>query len=110
VQRVLSLKGRFEFEIASNGKVGVAIAKKFMPDIIFLDIMMPGMNGLQVLKKLKSNPKTESIPVVILSGNDDCELQEEASQLFNEDYLLKTTSPKEFTEKVFSILDRNEAH
>lgn len=108
VQRALSLKGHFEFEIASNGKIGVSIAKKFIPDIILLDIMMPGMSGLQVLEKLKSNPKTESIPVCILSGTDDYQTQEEASQLYTEDYLLKTTPPKEFTEKVFSILERNE--
>ncbi len=53
---------------ANDGKEGIAKAEKEIPDLIILDIKMPIMDGLQTLVKLKSNPKTSHIPVIMLSG------------------------------------------
>lgn len=53
---------------ASNGQESLAKAASEMPDVILLDIMMPGMNGFEVCKQLKENEKTKNIPVVILSA------------------------------------------
>ncbi len=61
-------KQDYSVEIAENGEVGLSKAKTFLPDIILLDIMMPKMNGIQVIQKLKSDPSMKNIPVIALSN------------------------------------------
>ena len=63
----LKLDG-FEVYLAENGKVGLEIAREKMPDLILLDWMMPGMDGLQVLSELKHDDATKSIPVFMLTA------------------------------------------
>jgi len=53
---------------ANDGKEGIEKAEKESPDLILLDVMMPRMNGLETLTRLKSNPTTSRIPVIMLSG------------------------------------------
>lgn len=57
--------------VANNAFDGIAMVFTKKPNIIFLDIMMPDLNGLQVLKLLKSIPDTQNIPVLMISGNTD---------------------------------------
>lgn len=67
---------KYEVHVARNGKEGVSAAKKLKPDFILLDIMMPEMNGLEALDKLKADKDTKNIPVVMLtnlSGDEDVE-------------------------------------
>ncbi|OGR98358.1 MAG: hypothetical protein A2016_12075 [Elusimicrobia bacterium GWF2_62_30] len=54
--------------LAENGKEGLAKAAKLKPDIIFLDIMMPDMNGIEVLRELQAGDETSDIPVIVMSG------------------------------------------
>ena len=53
---------------ATNGEDGLRIAKQNMPDLILLDVLMPGMDGLQMIDELKSDPKIGSIPVIFLTS------------------------------------------
>lgn len=57
----------FEVKTALTGASGVALAKQDKPDLIFLDIMMPELNGLEVCAQLKEDPQTSDIPIVIIS-------------------------------------------
>jgi len=68
--RLLSKEG-FLVEIADNGESGMDKALELKPDVIVLDVLMPGMDGWDVLTRLKNNPETESIPVVMLTMVDD---------------------------------------
>lgn len=66
----------YEVAMAQDGEEGITKAQIFQPTVILLDVMMPKMNGLQVLERLKSDPQTKSIPVVILTnlaGQQDAE-------------------------------------
>lgn len=54
--------------VTSNGEDGINRAVEKLPDLIILDIMMPGMDGMDVASLLKANPKTERIPIIFLSG------------------------------------------
>lgn len=58
----------YTMTLAHDGKDGLAKAAALKPDIIFLDIMMPGMNGIEVLRELQAGDETSDIPVIILSG------------------------------------------
>lgn len=74
VRRVLSLqlaKIGFEVSTAETGDKGFEMAKSVRPDIILLDLMMPGMDGFQVLKRVKSIDALAAIPVVILTASHD---------------------------------------
>lgn len=64
----------FEVQLARDGEEGIQQAKKFLPDIIMMDIMMPKVNGIQALERLKSDPTFADTPIVILtnlSSTDD---------------------------------------
>jgi CheY-like chemotaxis protein len=67
---------KYEVEMAADGEDGLAKAATAKPTVILLDVMMPKMNGLQVLEKLKVNPQTNHIPVIMLTnlaGQQDAE-------------------------------------
>ena len=61
----------YELETAESGEGALLAAERFSPDVILLDIMMPGMNGYMVIARLKENPATKHIPVLVLSSLDD---------------------------------------
>src|SRR5260370_6969075 len=56
----------FQVEVASDGEQGIALAQRIDPDLIILDVMMPGIDGLEVCRRLLSNPTTRDIPILIL--------------------------------------------
>jgi len=55
---------------ASNGEEGIHMAEEIMPDLVFLDVMMPKVDGLQVCRQIKATPKTAKIPVIMLTAAD----------------------------------------
>ena len=66
-EKKLKLEG-FQVETALRGQTGLEKAKSLQPDLILLDILMPGMDGFEVMEKLKSDPETKKIPVVFLTN------------------------------------------
>jgi CheY-like chemotaxis protein len=91
-----------EYEIrgASNGEDGLKFAKEFQPSVIFLDIVMPGINGWQVLHTLKADPLTAHIPVIFLTVIDNKPL---GFELGASDYLIKPLNPKDVEEALIRI-------
>lgn len=93
-------------ETASDGEGALAKVGSFGPDLILLDIMMPKMDGFEVLRRLKANEITKRIPVVILTnlGGDDTNTLR-GLELGAVTYLIKSTyTPKEVVQKVNEIL------
>ena len=82
-------KNGFEVFTAENGSTGWDTVIKELPDIILLDVMMPVMNGFQVLKKLKAKTETQEIPVVILSNFGEVDQMTEGFLAGATDYLIK---------------------
>ena len=66
-QNAFSFQG-FEVEMASDGKEGLEAASSLKPDLILTDIMMPNMDGIEMLKKIKAKPQTKNIPVIVMSN------------------------------------------
>ena len=86
---------------ASNGKDGLKKAVDESPELIFLDIKMPEMDGFEVLKKLRSDTKTKNIPVVILSNFDEQDMIEKGLSLGANEYLIKSQfTPEEISSKI----------
>ncbi|MFZ2154312.1 MAG: response regulator [Candidatus Moraniibacteriota bacterium] len=88
------LKDKFELEdfevlLAENGLVGLNSALNNLPDMILLDIAMPVMDGLEMLKLLKADEKTKDLKVIILTNYGDMEKFTQANELGANDYLVK---------------------
>ncbi len=67
LQEFLELQG-YAVELAKDGIEGVALAKKIVPDLILLDIMLPGMDGMNVLLNIKSKPELVAIPIIMCTA------------------------------------------
>ena len=85
----LELIKKFKVYTATNGKAGIKTAIRKKPDLIILDIMMPGIDGFDVLTALKENIKTMSIPVVMMTALDQDDPKEKACGLYCADYFTK---------------------
>ncbi len=91
---------------AADGEEGVEKVKKESPDIVLLDLILPGIDGFEVLSKIKEDPALSSIPVVILSNLGQREEVEKGLKLGAVDYMIKAHfTPGEITEKVKLILN-----
>ena len=86
--------------IAKNGEIALSIAGKALPDLILLDIMMPGIDGYEVCRQLKANPVTSDIPVIFLSALGDTEDKVKGLQLGAVDYVTKPFQPDEVIARV----------
>ena len=80
---------------AYGGQEGLERAEKENPNLILLDIMMPGINGIETLFSLKSNPKTNYIPVIMLSCRGELSYLAKAKDLGSVDYFIKPFELKE---------------
>lgn len=99
-----NLQGDFyDIRSADNGEEGIKAASEYQPDVIFLDVVMPGINGWQVLHSLKSDPITAPIPVVFLTVLDNKALGMELGAF---DYLLKPLNARELEKTLLRILGK----
>jgi len=99
LKRILIKQG-YIVETASSGEEAVKKAPEISPDLILLDITMPGMDGFDVIKWLKENKDTHSIPVIFLTGNDDQDTKIKAFDLGAVDYIVKPFHPQEVKARV----------
>ncbi len=88
------LKDDYKMKVANNGEKALKIAASDSPpNLILLDIMMPGMDGYEVCRRLKNNPKTMNIPVIFLTARSDMEDEQKGLELGAVDYIIKPISP-----------------
>ena len=80
---------------AEDGVEALKQVSKHQPDAIILDVMMPEMDGITVCKRLRANPSTESIPVLMLSGRSQIGAEEEGLEAGANAYMKKPMDPKE---------------
>lgn len=99
-------KEGFSVAGALSGEAGVGAVKRENPDLVVLDLMLPGIDGLQVCRQLKESPETKDIPVIMMSARG------EESEIVNgleygaEDYVTKPFSPKVLVARVKAVLRR----
>ena len=90
---------------APDGPTGIELATSESPDLIFMDVMMPMMTGLEALEALKASPETGEIPVVMLSAKSQAYEQEEGLNLGASRYVTKPFAPADLTGVISDILD-----
>jgi two-component system alkaline phosphatase synthesis response regulator PhoP len=95
---------------ASDGESTLAIAQQLHPDLIVLDVMMPGLDGIEVLRRLQKDPATRNIPVVILSARKQEEDIVTALRLGARDYIVKPFMPEELLARIDRILVTSGPH
>ncbi len=99
-----TLEDRYKVVEASNGEEALRLLESSRPDLIILDIMMPGIDGYTVVAKVRGNPRTKDIPVLILSAKTG-EVYERISERFGAvDHVGKPIGIESLAEKVSSIL------
>jgi sigma-B regulation protein RsbU (phosphoserine phosphatase) len=86
--------------VAKDGQTALTIADKKLPDLILLDIMMPGMDGYEVCRRLKSRPLTQNIPVIFLSALSETEDKVKGLNIGAVDYITKPFQPEEVIARV----------
>ena len=100
-------KQGLEVEVAHNGEEGLKKIEERMPDMVVLDMLMPGIDGLEVLRRIRSNPKTKDIKVAILTVVNTAEVKEKARALGAVDYLIKSDLElHQIVERVMALLDK----
>jgi len=98
-------KENFEVAEAVDGEEGIKKAKEEKPDLVLLDLILPGIDGFEVLSKIKEDEATQKIPVIVLSNLGQKEDVERCMQLGAVNYMIKAHfTPVEIIEKVEAVL------
>ena len=99
-------RDRYEILSASDGVAGVATAREHQPDLILLDLEMPGMDGIAAARALKSDPSTNAIPVVLLTACRDTDAKVQAFKAGADDYVTKPFECEEIDARIELMLNR----
>lgn len=105
VRRLLA--GRYQVETAADGEAALAAARARRPDLVLTDVMMPRLNGFELLAALRSQSDTRTIPVIMLSARAGEEARVEGLDAGADDYLIKPFSARELLARVASQLEMN---
>jgi len=90
---------------AGDAEKGVEMARAERPDMIFLDIVLPGMNGFAALRLLRRDPVTREIPIIMISGNEQATEQFYAQRIGADDFMKKPFSRSEVFARIERLLD-----
>jgi len=111
VLKVNLMEAFYEVSQASGGAETIARARKELPDLILLDLLMPDMNGIEVCNALKSDPLTSSIPIIVVTAQNDSASRLEALRAGADDFMIKPLNEQTLLARVRSLLrarDTNE--
>ena len=101
------LKDSYRLKVANNGAKALEIAGGAMaPDLILLDVVMPGLDGYAVCERLKGDPRTKAIPVIFMTGRAEAEDRDRGLRLGAADYLTKPVDPTVLRDRVAAALAR----
>ena len=89
LQKKLTSLG-YEIYLAKDGEVGLVLMREKKPDLVLLDIVMPKMNGLEVLSKVKEDPNFKKIPIIVISNSGQPVELDKIKKLGARDWLIKT--------------------
>ena len=97
----------YDIHEAKDGKQALTMAQKLLPDMIILDVVMPDLYGSEVCERLRKQPKTAKIPIMILTANKNQYSEEQARESGADYYMTKPFSPLELRTIVYKILTQS---
>ncbi len=101
----LSKEG-FEVSAAMDGESGLAAARRGAPDVVVIDLMLPGIDGLEVCRALRADDRTAHIPVIMLTAKDTESDRVVGLEIGADDYMTKPFSPRELAARIKAVLRR----
>ncbi len=96
----------YQLRLAKDGAEAIIITREFRPDVLFLDIMMPEINGYDVCRTIKSDPGLKDTYIIMLTAKGQVAEQEKGRQVGADEYIVKPFSPMEILTKIKKILDK----
>ncbi|GMQ78848.1 MAG: hypothetical protein BMS9Abin02_1388 [Anaerolineae bacterium] len=102
--RLILVRAGFEVREAEDGKAALSEVDRSLPDLMILDIMMPGIDGFEVCERLRADESTNSLPIIMLSAKTDTESVKRGLNLGANKYLTKPVGPDELTRHVREVL------
>lgn len=103
-------KAGYEVVEAGDGRQTLDLVRTAKPDLILLDILMPGTDGYELCRQLKTNPTTSQIPIMVLTALGDPLAQHKAQQAGADEYVAKPVSTQELQDRVERLLARYELY
>lgn len=105
--RKMLLQNHYDVHPALDAEKGLEVALREKPDLIFLDIVLPGMNGFAALRQLRKDPRTRDIPVIMISGNVQATETYYAERIGADDFMRKPFNRLEVFRRIDRLLDEN---
>jgi len=104
------LHAKYRCRLAENGKIGAELAMEILPDLIIADVMMPVMDGLEMVRRLKKHIPTSTIPIILLTAKSDKETELESIQLHIDAFISKPFEPDILLSRVEQLLYSRQSH
>jgi signal transduction histidine kinase len=106
MRRLLSflIGQEFRVRVAPNGREGLEMVRELAPDLVLTDVMMPELSGTELCREIKADPKTQGIPVVLVTSKAEREMKIEGLELGADDYVTKPFHPRELLARVRSLV------
>ncbi|MGH2826579.1 MAG: response regulator transcription factor [Actinomycetota bacterium] len=105
IARKLAQAG-FEVHTREDGQAGLEATSEVAPDIVLLDIMMPRLDGIEVCRRMRAEPSTASVPVIMLTAKAQEADVDRGFGVGADDYIIKPFSPRELLNRVRAVLAR----
>ena len=97
----------YQVETAGDGETGLRLIEEFKPDVVLLDLMMPNMNGMEMLSRVRGTTEGRQLKVIVLTNMGDTETATKVYKMAADDYIVKAEmTPKEVAERVKTLLAR----
>jgi diguanylate cyclase (GGDEF)-like protein/PAS domain S-box-containing protein len=103
-----ALKSEFDLQLATSGPMGIQLALQDPPDLILLDIMMPGMDGFETCRRLKAEPTLSEIPVVFVTALHELDAEVKGLELGAADYITKPIQVETARQRIRNLVEREQ--
>jgi CheY-like chemotaxis protein len=104
LEHMMLQRDRYEIVMARDGGEGVAKAQELKPDLILMDVLMPGMDGFEAARRLRNDPDTSHVPIVMVTSRAEAESMETGYECGCSDYIIKPIDAAELLAKVKNLL------
>ncbi len=117
VRRLLSDQPDIDFHYCPNGTEAIRLASEIRPTVILQDLILPGVDGLTLVRQFRQTPETRNIPIIVLSTKEDPEVKSQAFSIGANDYLVKLPDKVELIARIYyhsraylNQIERDEAY